>query len=162
MKIVNSTLKNAIIGVSWLSLPAFAVWLFGQQDDWHVSGKIFYISHYFYTMQQKKAVTERHLFGESHVVENDGDNAFRIYDHPLSEYIIQHAPESESPVKLTGIVYSADANAAMITVESDKIQQTYHTGDMLSPDNEKLLLILPDEIIIDSHGYYRSIYFKND
>ncbi|MCA7012895.1 type II secretion system protein N [Dickeya dadantii subsp. dieffenbachiae] len=164
MKNINFTIKRAISGVLWLSLLAFAVWLIEQQDDWPAApGGMFYISHYFYTAQQKKVVTERHLFGEPHVVESDGDNAFRIYDHPLSEYIIQHAPESESPVKLTGIVYSVDADAAMITVASDdNVQQTYHAGDVLSPGNEKILLILMDEIIIDSNGYYRSLHFKND
>ncbi|MEI7253869.1 type II secretion system protein N [Dickeya dadantii] len=162
MKNINFTMKKVISGISWLSFLAFVAWLIEQQDDWPAPGGIFYISHYFYTAQQKKAVTERHLFGESHVVESDGDNPFRIYDHPLSEYIIQHAPESESPVRLTGIVYSVDANAARITIASNNIQQTYRAGDVLSPGNEKILLILTDEIIIDSNGYYRSLHFKND
>ncbi|ADM98903.1 type II secretion system protein N [Dickeya dadantii] len=162
MKRTNFTVGKVISAILWLGLVVFSAWLIEQQNVWSSSGGTWYISHYFYTEQQKKAVTERHLFGEAHVIKSEGDNPFRIYDHPLSEYVIQHAPELESPVKLTGIVYSVDANAARITVANENIQQTFRAGDMLSSGNEKILLILPDEVIIDSNGYYRSLHFKNN
>ncbi|TYL41259.1 type II secretion system protein N [Dickeya sp. ws52] len=168
MKRINVTVKKVISGISWLSLLAFSTWLIVPQDDGDMPGRLFYISHYFYTAQQKQVVTKKPLFGEPHVVRSESDdsfsidNTFRIYDHPLSEYIIQHVPESESPVKLTGIVYSVDSNAARITVANDNKQQTYRAGDVLPPGNEKILLILPDEVIIDSNGYYRSLHFKNE
>ncbi|NKI74127.1 hypothetical protein Dpoa2040_001361 [Dickeya sp. CFBP 2040] len=166
MNNINFTRKNVIRGVSWLGLLVCVVWLIGQQigqqqEARSVSGEIFYISHDFYTAQQKESVTERHLFGESHAVESDDATLFRVYDHPLSEYIIQNAPESDSPLKLTGIIYSLDANAAMITVESDNMQQDYRTGESISPGNEKILLVLPDKVIVDSNGYYRSLHFKS-
>lgn len=131
-----------------------------QQAD--NSQPLFYQSHYWYSPQQQQQILQLNLFGVSAPIESTETDSFRIiHGQPLSQYIIDHAPPTESDEQLTGIVFGGQQGGSIITLRNSLGQQTYTDGQTILGSNEKILLITPDKVIVDLNGYYRSIVMQD-
>ncbi|WP_231591920.1 type II secretion system protein N [Yersinia massiliensis] len=84
-------------------------------------------------------------------------NIYRVGYLSLEDPLFLQAPLSHLPLNLVGVLSSSVHENSLAIIEQNKRQRSYIQGDELTEHNAVIVKILPDRIILNQQGYYKSL-----
>ncbi len=128
----------------------------------HIRNKSAVESHVeFPSKAEVMEMNNMHLFGR-YQEEKDGSNSsgYKVGMHDITPELMAKVPDSALVGKISGLLYSDNAQKSLVIIESAGKQAAYGVGDRLSENNAIILRILQDKILLNEKGYYTTLKFK--
>ncbi|EPH7221580.1 TPA: type II secretion system protein N [Serratia marcescens] len=106
-------------------------------------------------------INDAHWFGRYQAAKS-GEKArgYKVGEWTIGAELLANAPEAAALGKITGLLFSDNAEKSLVIVEHGGKQTGYGVGDRLVGSNAVIVRILKNKILLDENGYYAALTFK--
>ncbi len=106
-------------------------------------------------------INDAHWFGRYQAAKS-GEKArgYKVGEWTIGAELLANAPEAAALGKITGLLFSDNAEKSLVIVEYGGKQTGYGVGDRLVGSNAVIVRILKNKILLDENGYYAALTFK--